>query len=63
MAIKKRQGPSFRPNLKLSHVVYPGPEQRDYLALRRVLANKVAGGRLIELSDDQRRQRSQGGEG
>ena len=51
MTAKKRHGPSFRPNLKLSHVVYPGPEQRNYYAMRRIVAKKVADGRLIEPTD------------
>ena len=62
MEMKKRQGPSFRPNLKLSHVVYPGPEKRDYLAMRRIVADKVADGRLMDRTDNQRREQSQGGQ-
>jgi hypothetical protein len=30
MAAKRRPAPSFRPNLKLSHFVYQGPEERHY---------------------------------
>lgn len=63
MATKKRQGPSFRPNLKLSHVVYPGPEQRNYLAMRKIVADKVAAGRLVDVTDDPRREQSQDGQG
>lgn len=63
MAIRKRQGPSFRPNLKLSHVVYPGPEQRNYFVMRKIVADKVADGRLIDLTDDPRREQSRDGQG
>lgn len=30
MNTPKRPGPSFRPDLKLSHFIYKGPEKRDY---------------------------------
>lgn len=63
MAMKKRQGPSFRPNLKLSHVVYPGPEQRNYFAMRKIVADKVADGRLMDPTDESRREQSQDGQG
>ena len=30
MAAKKRPAPSFRPNLRLSHLVYKGPGEQRY---------------------------------
>jgi hypothetical protein len=30
MVATRRPAPSFRPNLKLSHFVYQGPEERHY---------------------------------
>lgn len=40
-----RQGPSFRPNLNLSHMVYKGPETRDYTAAIERIRCEVEGGR------------------
>lgn len=39
----RRPAPSFRPNLKLSHFIYKGPERRDYEALIPEMRERIEG--------------------
>jgi len=51
MPTKKRPAPSFRPNLKLSHFVYRGPEERHYDTHGQV-SDEATGTRVIAPSND-----------
>jgi hypothetical protein len=42
MTAKKRPAPSFRPNLRLSHFIYDGPDARHY-QIKGEVARKATG--------------------
>ena len=61
MTTRKRPAPSFRPNLKLSHFVYRGPERRHYAVDGKVAAEATGHTDALEPESGQKNGRGAGG--